>query len=109
MRMENKLPAVGRLVRWRLIWLAPVPAVSGHRVFPEELFFGHRTFGRDIVAHNGKGFLVGCMVVAIGPVAGVQDVIFVEDIPELLQPVVIKARRHRSRFLAARERYHRQL
>src|SRR3984957_19307865 len=73
-----------------LICLPAMPAVGGHGILPEKLLCGSTALGLDIVAHNPDGFLVGGMMIAIRPVAGVKNVIFAEDVPQGVEPFPVK-------------------
>src|SRR5580700_6437866 len=64
-----------------------MPAVSGYRVLPEKLLRSFAALSLDVVTHNPDGLRVGCVMVAVGPVAGIQNVIFAENIPEGVERV----------------------
>ena len=63
-----------------------MPAVGSYRVLPEKLLRGDSTLGLDVAADDRDGLLVGCVMVAIGPITGIEDLIFAEDIPQRIEP-----------------------
>src|SRR5579872_7222900 len=81
------------LLSERLSWLSRLafyPAVCRHRILPEILLCRLRPFGGEVFADDFQFFGIGRPGIAVGPVAAINQPVFAEDLPELIQPGPIK-------------------
>src|SRR5471030_2511633 len=59
-------------------------------IFPEVLFHRRRTFGGEVLADQVEDLRVGSPLVAVGPVAAVDQTIGAEDVPDFIQARAVK-------------------
>ena len=75
-----------------MVWLPATPVIGGNRVLPEKFLFGFAPLGLNEVAHDRDGLRVRCVMVAIRPIAGIENVVSPENLPQCIQPLLGKAR-----------------
>ena len=70
---------------------ARVPAICGLRVSPEIAFTIFGSLGREVLGDDFEGLIVGCDLIAVGPIGSEDHAIRAEQVPEGIQFLAVVA------------------
>src|SRR5579862_9682782 len=78
--------------RARLAGIPLDPVVRRDGVLPKVLFRHCRSLRIKVLSHNPEHLWISSPLVAIGPVAAIDEAVLAEDIPNLIEPVAIEGK-----------------